>query len=58
MARGYSPCLDPSKEGLRSHSVVECLLSMHEALGEVPRGHNHGLGIWGVQGIELQDWFL
>lgn len=38
--------------------MIECLLSMHQALGEVPRGHSQGLGTWGVQGIELQDCFL
>lgn len=30
---------------------------MHEALGEVSRGHSQGLGTWGVQGIEFRTAF-
>lgn len=28
------PCLGPCREGLSGHTAVECVLSMHKALGD------------------------
>lgn len=36
--------------------MVECLLSVPEASGGIPRGRGQSRGIWSAQGIELPYW--